>query len=127
MKWKIDTFKRNGVHYVTGFHFTVNREGTMGLLECPEPPDLEILDGNGKRQLMVDLDGTITKQTQVLTDAELENRRRQYIVERIREKYTIDQEFALLRRQLVGEENTGWSEYIAYVRQITTSSGSAIE
>lgn len=122
MKWKIDTKKINGEHRVIGYHHSTNRGETVGLLESATCPQLDMTDVNGKPQLVSDLQGNITTKPIPLTADETEVKRKQYVIKQIRSKYTVDQELALLRRQLTGEENSGWDEYTTYVEQVIIES-----
>jgi hypothetical protein len=126
MKWKIDTKKINGKHYVTGFHYSTNHDERIGLLEVATPPKIELLDSNRKLQNVVTINDdntwTISIEEQALTEEELTTKKHQYVSKRISEKYSPSQEMALHRRQILGLDNTGWKEYTDFVNQVIAES-----
>ena len=121
MRYRLHTTDIDGVTYIGGWMSVAGEPDPDDILDSSAPPDIELLDGNRKLQWAI-VAGQIVQRPQAPAPAETEALRKAWIIGQIRERYSVDDELSLQRRQIVGEPDSQFDAYNAYVQDILARS-----
>ena len=117
MKWKLETKKINGIHYIVGCRTTINRPSELRSLELAKPFEFQLVNEYGK-PIWIWENGKILNKPIELTDDEYSIIKKRDAVIKIHERYKIDDELKIIRRKLSGLDTGEFDEYNSFVESI---------
>lgn len=117
MRYRYITQKRSGEHVIVGYRLVAEKGSPQTPLDIERPPRNNILDDRNRPRYAMHSDGTIYEREIIDTPQEIRDAQNREIQRRIRQRYTVNDELAILRRALINGVTDEARDYSSFVEQ----------